>query len=258
MKVWILALFSLSVFANPLMDKQNFTLSRDLVVRGPIYNDITPTQYHQEVFRIILEEAQVMAQEDIETQDHFAYWTFMMGALVIPYHEGRNTHFREIENYSGACRKKSNNGSILKNRPETKKIFNSFFKIKGAELIPDCKEMLSDNLLLQILHGHDGTDIGIMQINIRWHEKNYISTNSFSDVSESVRYGLGLYKKGFEGLYRNPKNFPCLYQHKKSIKKDSSMLLGQELITPVTLRPLADLPSLLINGPAMMRSLIKV
>src|SRR5690606_35792757 len=149
-------------------------------------------QYNTKIFRIILEEAHDKAREYLQVQDYEGYWAFIIGALTVPLHEGSNLHFRKRDNNGRLCQERSNSGAIFSGSSKYSKTFKRIFKDLQPTAVPDCYDFRDDPLVQQMLHGHDGSDLGIMQVNLYWHERNYLATGDWKSVRKSVRYGLGL------------------------------------------------------------------
>lgn len=204
-----------------VMDRQNFTFSPQIEISGPIYQSENAQEYMKETLQIVLSEAHILANDYLLAGDRFAYWSFIMGALMVPLHEGGYLHFRSIPNSKKACLDNSNSGRIFNKAKSTKEVFRSYFKLPNDDLaiFPSCKTLESEINLNQILHGGDGSDIGMMQVNMRFHEKGYILFGGYQDVRSTVNYGLNFYKKGFDYVYRNSSAFPCVKNNKRIDQK---------------------------------------
>lgn len=190
--------------------KQMYTVAPYVQLYGPVQGTMLTNDFKTKVFRIIVEEGHEKARDFLQTNDHDAYWAFMVAALTVPLHEGSNLHFRKKENDGSNCQQRSNSGSILSASSRYSGTFNRIFKIAPSPILPDCEEFSDDPLVHQLLHGHDGSDLGIMQVNLYWHERNYLATGDWTSVRKSVRYGLALLKQGFEGVYRNSNRYSCV------------------------------------------------
>lgn len=192
------------------LDRQMFTIAPHVQLYGPMQGAMLADQYNTKIFRIILEEAHEKAREYLRVQDYEGYWAFIIGSLTVPLHEGSNLHFRKRENNGRLCQERSNTGAIFNNSSRYSQTFKRIFKDIQPSVIPDCYNFRTATQIQQLLHGHDGSDLGIMQVNLYWHERNYLATGDWKSVRKSVRYGLSLYKNGFDGVYRNSNRYSCV------------------------------------------------
>lgn len=205
-----LSLMTIQPLQADWLDKQMFTIAPYVQLHGPVQGTMLTDQYNTKIFRIILEEAHDKAREYLQVQDYEGYWAFIIGALTVPLHEGSNLHFRKRDNNGRLCQERSNSGAIFSGSSKYSKTFKRIFKDLQPTAVPDCYDFRDDPLVQQMLHGHDGSDLGIMQVNLYWHERNYLATGDWKSVRKSVRYGLGLYKTGFDGVYRNSNRYSCV------------------------------------------------
>lgn len=210
--------FSQSII-DRVMDKQAYTFSPDVQVSGPIYSSENQREYLKDTLMIILSEAHELAQEYIEVKDSFAYWSFMMGAIMVPLHEGGFMQFRKVPNSKNSCLQLRNSGNHFAKGSSYKRVFKSYFKTKFDPIFPDCKDLKDENELIQVMAGADGSDITMMQINMKYHELGFIMFGGYQDTRSTVQYGLKMYKKGFDYVYRNHKKFPCVKVGKKINQK---------------------------------------
>lgn len=207
----VLATLSLSPLAQAdWLDKQMFTLNPKLQIYGPVQGTLLSHSYQTKVFRIILEEAHEQAREYLSVGDFEGYWGFIIAALTVPLHEGSNIHFRKVENDGTKCQERSNSGSIFSGSAKYTATFKRIFKEGSSPALPECSVVNNDELVHQLLHGHDGSDLGIMQVNLYWHERNYLSVGDWKSVRNTIRYGLGLLKNGYSGVYRNSHRYSCV------------------------------------------------
>lgn len=219
--IWATLIIGLSLisYAYSGVNKQFYTFAPEIEVTGPVAGLLTPEEYHQGIFRIILEEAHEMARDYLEYHDYQGYWNFIFGAFVVPFHESGNMHFRLVDNVRGSCIYNSNNGKILSHSSSYKNIFYRNFKSKGSQTFPNCNQFYDTTHLTQLLHGGDGSDLGIMQVNMKWHEKDFVGQGLYKSTRESIKYGLTLYRKGFETIYRRRYRYPCIFQKKRIIQR---------------------------------------
>lgn len=207
-----LTAFSLGTAAfaqSDWLSRQMYTLNPSLQLYGPRQGSMAEDEYRSRIFRLILEEAQRKA-EDYARDDAQAYTAFIVGALTIPLHEGSNTHFRIRDNDGRTCQERSNSGRIVRHTSSYASVFSRIFKNANPQPVPDCSELNDDAQMHQLLHGADGSDLGIMQVNMRWHERNFLATGDWTSVRKSIRYGLSLFAQGFDGVYRNSSRYTCI------------------------------------------------
>lgn len=197
-------------FAGDWLAKQMFTLAPTIQIYGPVKGALSSQQYQTKIFRIILEEGHEKAREYLQVGDFEAYWAFIIASLTVPLHEGSNLHFRKIENDGTKCQERSNSGQIFSNSAKYTAVFNRIFKKTSPPALPECSEVNNDQYFHQLLHGADGSDLGIMQVNLYWHERNYLAGGDWKSVRKTIRYGLGLLKNGFSGVYRNSNRYSCV------------------------------------------------
>lgn len=202
-------LFASSASAD-WIGKQMYTLNPTTQIYGPVKGSVSDEVYQSQVFRIILEEARQLGAEYLEVGDYDAYWAFVVGSLTVPLHEGSNYHFRLKDNNGSVCQERLNSGTIFDNSKRYSGSFTRLFKELEIPLMPECEELSDDPRFHQFLGGHDGSDMGIMQVNVYWHEKNFFSTGDWTSVRKSIRYGLGVFKQGFDGVYRNSNKYECV------------------------------------------------
>lgn len=192
------------------MDKQMFSINPSIQLYGPIQGTVSSKEYKTKILRIILEEAHEKAREYLQVGDFEGYWGFIIAALTVPLHEGGNLHFRKVENDGKKCQDRSNSGSIFSSSTKYTNVFNRIFKNVSPVALPDCNVLNQQDFLYQLLHGHDGSDLGIMQVNLYWHERNYLAVGDWKSVRKTVRYGLQLVKNGYSGVYRNSNRYSCV------------------------------------------------
>ncbi len=207
------SLFSSQAYARDWLAKQMFSINPQLEIQGPVQGTVSAKQYKTQVLRIILEEAHEQAREYLQVGDFDGYWGFIIAAMTVPLHEGANIHFRKVDNDGTKCQERSNSGSIFSSSTRYSNVFTRVFKQGSIEALPDCDQLSSQEYLYQLLHGHDGSDVGIMQVNLYWHERNFLASGYWKNVRSTIRYGLELVKKGYNGIYRNSSNYSCVYSN---------------------------------------------
>ncbi len=205
------SLLSTQVYARDWLAKQMFSINPTIQLYGPIQGTVSSKQYKTQVLRIILEEAHEQAREYLQVEDYDGYWGFIIAAMTVPLHEGSNIHFRQVRNDGTKCQDRSNSGSIFASSTRYTNVFNRIFKDGSPVVLPECEEISQQEFLTQLLHGHDGSDVGIMQVNLYWHERNYLSSGLWKSVRNSIRYGLQLVKNGYNGIYRNSSRYNCVF-----------------------------------------------
>jgi hypothetical protein len=206
----LLCVISLSsAVASDWLSKQMFSLNPSVRIEGPKVGTLSTKEYNSQVLRLILEEGHELSREYLMAEDHKAYWAFLITAITVPFHEGGNIHFRVYENDGKTCHEKANSGDIFKSNQHYYSAFQRIFK-NSSQIIPNCSDLDQEQDLNQFIHGADGSDLGIMQVNIRWHERDYLAVGDWTSVRKSIRYGLRILKKGFDSVYRNSNSYSCV------------------------------------------------
>mgnify|MGYP000706729366 CR=1 FL=1 len=77
-----------------------------------------------------------------------------------------------------------------------------------------CRRQVNDEeVVKQLVRGANGTDIGMMQVSVRWHYDVFLANKNYESVDETIKYGLGFLMKGFEPLYRTANDYNCIYEN---------------------------------------------
>lgn len=214
-------------------DRMMTTINPEAEISGPIFinREQEKSQYAQELMKIILEEAHKKAIRYYNAEDYQAYYSFLVLALTVPLQEGLYMHFREVHDTTTLCNQHASIGNILfaptpekleeKYEPavlEEKKASSSVYKhfqlaLKNPErpLFPDCTNFEATNgPIRQVVRGYDGSDMGMMQLSIRWHYDEFYSQKGIQSVRKTIRYGLNHLMNGFRPVLANQKNYKCL------------------------------------------------
>jgi hypothetical protein len=199
------------------LDNMVFTLSPKAEIKGPVLKDNrNHAQYGSEIVNIILKEAHNRAKSYLDSGDHKAYYSFLMLALTVPMQEGLYIHFRQNENDGTLCNAYANSGDLVKDKSSktVSDLFQTYFK--KTNMAPDCSTLSREPVLNQIIRGGDGSDMGIMQISIRWHYERYYAPKQYLEVDKSVRFGLNHIMGGFRSAYSNASKYSCIRKDRKS------------------------------------------
>ncbi len=158
------------------------------------------------------------------------YYSFLLGSLVLPFHESRLVHFTHRDpkfycyfsndvfaDYEGfmAQLKLMEHGSTKIARQKYaghlhEKIPN-FIKLGGHEsnFFKSCAELKKYETVQQLLFDGFYADVGIMMLNHHSHV-DFFQTNKIFHVDQAMEYGFSYFYQGFEGVASNVKNYPCI------------------------------------------------
>lgn len=107
--------------------------------------------------------------------------------------------------------------------------FIKYLKSGETPFIADCDNVANDQVIRQIIRGADGTDIGPVQLSLRWHYDKYLAKKMYLSLKETFKYGLNFIHVGFKKAYydadkvkgsRNKtkkSSYSCLVSSDKSI-----------------------------------------
>lgn len=199
-----------------MLDGMMFTINPSAQTDGPVFIN-TPSvkaTYGNKVATIILRNADQFAKKYLAYNDPQAYYSFLTLALTVPMHEGLYTHFREVQNDGDVCTNKRQGIDV---GGKTKKLFKKYLQPKyGFKFIPKkCRTVKKEAILKQLVRGANGTDIGMMQVSIRWHYDEFLANKDYESVNRTMNYGLKFLMKGFDPLYRSINKYDCIYQNNK-------------------------------------------
>ena len=206
----LLSAVSASAENIELLNMATFVVNPEAVTSGPVFKN-TPERravYGDQVAKLLLKNADKLASKYLEYNDPKAYNAFLVMALTVPMHEGFYVHFRETANVRSECvdykSKYGKLGRIAKKKFK-KHLVKTKFLVKCKKIdenIPTVKSIMRAIL--------DGSDIGMMQISVRWHYDVFLAQNKFESVEKTIDYGLKHLMKGFEPIYRKANEFSCL------------------------------------------------
>ncbi len=221
-----------------VLSKSMGTINPEAKISGPVYRHETKKedQYGDEVAKILLEEAHKQAKEYLAEGNTEAYYAFMILALTVPNQEGLYVHFREVPAQEEYCRDKRTQGDGISGESVNelfKVVFNNhkpvpeelkdvgFFRglfggkklkerleqlekenqerEKNGFLLPCSKMTGNESTYRQlILGGWDGSDVGMMQVSVKFHYDKFLKPKKYQSVRETIQYGLGYIKKRFD------------------------------------------------------------
>jgi hypothetical protein len=204
------------------LDRMMYTINPNAQISGPIFNDKADQEvknnYASKVIDLILKTADAKAKKYKEAGDYRGYYAFLSLALTVPMHEGLYIQFRNIN--ENVCRADVNSGErIRKSSEESFQIFTEYFKKGPDAFIPDCEELASETCSTQIIRGGDGSDLSMMQISLRWHADDFLANKKYENVEQSLDYGMSQLLSGFNQVYRNARQYKCLYEKSSVVGK---------------------------------------
>jgi hypothetical protein len=197
-----------------MLDNMMFTINPKARTAGPIFEnkDSVKNVYGNQVMTLLLKNADKVASKYLKLNDPEAYYSFLTLAMTVPMHEGLYMHFRQVDNDGDVCNKKKQGVDV---GGQTKKLFKKYLQPRfGSAYIPKkCKSVKDELVIKQLVRGANGTDIGMMQVSVRWHYDVFLANKNYESVEETINYGLGFLMKGFEPLYRTASNYNCIYKN---------------------------------------------
>ncbi len=199
----------------PLVDKIVITVNPQASISGPKFQDRTGhKQYGEQIISLVLDEAHKKAARYLEYGDYKGYYSFLILALTVPLQEGLYIHFRDVENDKDLCDPYVNEGTIIRDRnsKKTYDIFRQYLKGGATPFIADCDKVRHQSRLTQMMRaGKDASDMGIMQVSLRWHYPEFYAKGKMADVRKSINYGINHLYKGYRPVYANSTKYPCLH-----------------------------------------------
>ncbi|ATH07268.1 hypothetical protein BIY24_04755 [Halobacteriovorax marinus] len=210
------------------LDRMMSTINPNVEIDAPLFRntDEAKKAYGSEYIKILVQEAHKKAEFLLNEGNVKAYNAFMTLALTVPLQEGLYLHVRETNDSKGLCNDHSNSGDLIFAYTEEKleekytadeleqkkssstnyKYFVQNFKTGENPFFPDCKNVQDNDVIRQIIRGGDGTDMGAMQLSIRWHTENYFAKDGHKSLRKTFAYGLKYLMEGFKPLIYNFKS----------------------------------------------------
>lgn len=208
-----------------VLDKMMTTINPNAVLEGPIFTNVEEAKvaYGSEFVKTIIQEAHKRAKFLLDEGNHEAYYAFLTLALTVPLHEGLYMNVREVNDSKGLCNQHANSGNILfaytkekldekysqseltqkKLKSTTFKNFETYFKTEGSSFFPECQDVAQDQVIRQIIRGGDGSDIGAMQLSIRWHYETFLAKEQYKSFRKTIRYGVNFLMQGYKRVLYN-------------------------------------------------------
>lgn len=197
-----------------------FTLNPRIKTTGAVYSGDSEA-YVKEVFRRLVFQADLIARdafynaEESQLGYNYTYYTFLILALSVPYHESRLNHLRITS--GDKCVKTVNNLSNFKSSEQVQKIFKQILKNYNPDpIVPDCQFIEKTETVTQALVSVTN-DIGMMQINVRFHP-TALRPEIYLNLDSFIGYGLkylfdGNGHRGFVDIrdISNKGSYPCLW-----------------------------------------------
>ncbi|WP_372655067.1 hypothetical protein [Halobacteriovorax sp.] len=207
------------------LDRMMSTISPSAIIDAPLFKntDEAKTKYGSEFVKVLIQETHKKAKFLLEEGNVKAYNAFMTLGLTVPLQEGLYLHIREINDSKGLCNDHSNSGNIIfaytpekleekytaseleekKANSKNYQFFVQNFKTGDNPFFPDCNQVENKDVIRQIIRGGDGTDMGAMQLSIRWHTENYFAKDGHKSLRKTFAYGLNYLMQGFKPLIYN-------------------------------------------------------
>jgi hypothetical protein len=228
----LLGLMSFNATANietiprvQVLDKMMTTINPSAELDGPIFKntDEAKKKYGSEFAKTLIQEAHKKAKFLLDEGNVQAYYGFMTLALTVPLHEGLYMHFRETNDAKGLCNQHASSGDILfaytkekleakytdvelsekKTKSTTYKNFVQYFKTGDTPFFPDCNTLSEEQITRQIIRGGDGSDIGAMQLSIRWHYETFLAQEQYKSLRKTIKYGVNYLMAGYKKVLYN-------------------------------------------------------
>ncbi len=206
-----------------ILDRSMLSLHPQAQIEGPIFDYHGDRQaYGDYFFSILINEAHEQASRYLKQGDTQGYYAFMLLALTVPLHEGLYVQFRTVDNTPGLCQESLNNGTRLQNEIAREFFQQTFLEVnshnKEVPYAVSCDQLIEEKRINQLISGGtDGSDISVMQVNVRWHYDNFLGRGDYRSVERSIRYGLAYLMRGFRPVYANYENYHCLIEDKSDI-----------------------------------------
>ncbi len=199
------------------------TLSPSVKTYGFAHTGENDEEYFRALFGKILQEAHVQAFELYDAGNYEAYYSFLVLALAVPFHESGVRHFRsntpQLAKRSRGCIDRANKGRLLFTKaggkylirnPEVKhKNFIEMFRGQEETILPDCSQFSEDEPVVQLLSSGFQEDMGLFQLNFTHHPIPFLDKDIF-DLTKTIRYGLGFLYQGYKKLLFTYNKYSCL------------------------------------------------
>ncbi len=204
--------FSVQAENIELLNMATFVVNPEATTIGPKFKN-TPERravYGDQVATLLLKNADKLASKYLDMNDPMAYNAFLVMALTVPMHEGFYVHFRETANVESEC--VDYKSKYKKLGGKAKKEFKKHLVKGSTPFLVKCSKVDEDiptvtSIMRAIL---DGSDIGMMQISVRWHYDVFLAQRKFESVEKTIDYGLRHLMKGFDPIYRKSNEHTCL------------------------------------------------
>ncbi|MBS1982526.1 MAG: hypothetical protein JST16_00025 [Bdellovibrionales bacterium] len=189
-----------------------FTFNSAQNLTGPFIDPGREAIYVDSLFRILIQAAHTQAAKYIDANsgtflNDRAYFAFLLGALVVPWHESNLTHYRRFSPVDTHCAARMNSGTALL---RDKTLYDVFIRNIRPQL-PDCSTLPKSADAIQLVGSEDAFSNGIMQVAINFHEDDYVANGTYRSVPATVRYGLKYFFAGYDGVLWNAKQYSCIF-----------------------------------------------
>ena len=192
------------IYVNPnaLLRYDKFlTFTPDVKVIGPIFGEGSLQYYYELIFRHIIQQADLKIHNEpawgyqAGSNKNFSYYAFLVLALAIVQHESSGVHFRQMA--GDKCDSRAN--ALRDIWPNDRWVLAPIYRDPLSPLIPDCRYVKNPSGADQILLDAPTGDLGIMQMNARYHPAAMDPT-VLMNVYRSIDAGMNVMWTGFEML----------------------------------------------------------
>lgn len=100
-------------------------------------------------------------------------------------------------------------------KPSNYRHFVKYLKGAPNPFVVECSDVANDDVIRQFIRGADGTDIGPVQLSLRWHFDEFIAKKKYLSLDQTLKYGLSYIHEGFKKIYydsqsKSNKDYPCI------------------------------------------------
>ena len=96
--------------------------------------------------------------------------------------------------------------------------FVKYLKSADSPFIAECDDIKDNQVIRQIIRGADGTDIGPVQLSLRWHYDKFLAKKMYLSLRDTFNYGLKYIHSGFKKIYYDADK---IKNSKSKVKKSS-------------------------------------
>lgn len=120
-----------------------------------------------------------------------------------------------IQEYTRALLDDKKESIANTDKPSNYRHFVKYLKGGQTPFVVECSDVANDDVIRQLIRGADGTDIGPVQLSLRWHFDEFIAKKKYLSLDETLKYGLKYIHEGFKKIYydsqaKSNKDYPCI------------------------------------------------